>query len=121
MPASDGGDKGTCSHVAPQLLFPEEFDKVSKQADVYAFGVAVYEVLVGRTPFSDEGRGMIEIALLIMEGKRASKPENADDIGLGRGTWEFVQRCWHQDGSHDGRQHSERERRGNSNRRDNGL
>ena len=100
-PNSVDGHKGTRSHMAPELLLPTKFGRlngqVSKQTDVYAFGVVVYEVLVGHTPFSDEGRGTVEIATLIIEGKRASKPGKADDIGFGEGTWELVQRCWHED------------------------
>jgi len=101
MPISADEYKGTWSHMAPELLFSTKFGqrdgRVSKQADIYAFGVVVYEVLVGRTPFGGEGHPITAILMLIMEGKRASKPENADDIGFGKGTWELVQRCWHQD------------------------
>ena len=100
MPASIDEYKGTWSHMAPELLFPTKFGlldgRVSKQADIYAFGVVVYEVLVGRTPFGGEGHPITAILMMIMEGKRANKPENADAIGFGTGTWELVQRCWHQ-------------------------
>jgi len=98
MPASVDENKGTWSHMAPELLFPEKFGlpdgRISKQADIYAFGMVVYEVLTGRIPFTGEGRWFAEIIMRVMEGKRPSKPENADDIGFGRGTWELVQRCW---------------------------
>ncbi|KAF9641818.1 kinase-like protein, partial [Thelephora ganbajun] len=55
MPASMDECKGTWSHMAPELLHPEKFGlrdgRVSKQADIYAFGMVVYEVLTGRFPF----------------------------------------------------------------------
>ena len=85
--------------MAPELLYPSKFGlsfcKVSKQADIYAFGIVVYEVLTGRPPF--QMRRQAEIVLLVVEGKRPTKPENAGDIGFGGGTWEFIQQCWDQD------------------------
>ena len=87
--------EGTRSYIAPELLYPTKFDlsscQVSKQADIYAFGIVVYEVLTGRPPFGV--RQHQEITLLVLEGKRPTKPENAEDIGFGEGTWELVQQC----------------------------
>ena len=84
--------------MAPELLSPGKFGlpngRVSKEADIYAFGMVVYEVLTGRTPFAGEGRWLPEIIMGVMLGNRPSKPENAEDIGFGKGTWELVQRCW---------------------------
>ena len=93
--------KGTWSHMAPELLFPAKFGQrdaspISKLADIYAFGVTVYEVLVGRNPYGGNGVRVTEHFMRIIEGKGPSKPEKADDIGFGEGTWELVQRCWHQ-------------------------
>lgn len=105
MPASVDETKGTWSHMAPELIFPEKFGgedgRISKQADIYAFGMVVYEVLTGRTPFAGEGRWFAEIIMGVMKGNRPSKPENAEDIGFGKGTWELIQRCWNE--NRDGR------------------
>lgn len=80
--------------MAPELLFPGKLGppdgKVSKQTDIYAFGMVVYEVLTGRILSAGEGRGLPKIIMRIIEGKRPSKPENAEDIGFGRETWELV-------------------------------
>lgn len=93
--------KGTLSHMAPELLHPEKFYLgaclVSKQADIYAFGMVVYEVLTGCPPFGPEKFRHPEIILRVIEGKRPRKPEEVGDIGFGGGTWELVQQCWHQD------------------------
>ena len=87
--------------MAPELLCPVKLGlpngRVSKQADVYAFGMVVYEVLTGRAPFAGEGRWLPEIIMSVMEGDRPTMPENAEDIGFGSGTWELVQRCWNED------------------------
>jgi serine/threonine protein kinase len=98
MPASAVESKGTRSHMAPELLYPRKSDpregRVSEQADVYAFGMVVYEVLTGRPPWG--GRRQPEVTLRVIEGKRPNKPETAGDIGFGGGTWELVQQCWEQ-------------------------
>jgi len=98
--ASVDEGKGTLSHMAPELHHPGKFGlrhgRVSKQADIYAFGIVVYEVLTGCPPFGKEGRRQAEIILRVMEGKKPSKPEKADEIGFGGGTWELVQQCWSQ-------------------------
>ena len=93
--------KGTLSHMAPELLYPKKFGlrtcRVSKQADIYAIGMVIYEVLTGRPPFGLERRQHAEIVVRVLEGKRPREPERSEDIGFGGGTWELVQQCWHQD------------------------
>ena len=92
---------GTFSHMAPELLYPEKYGlrdcRLSEEADVYAFGMVVYEVLTGRTPFAVEKLRQLDIILRVMMGKRPRKPERTGEIGFGEGTWELVQRCWDQD------------------------
>ena len=86
--------------MAPELIIPKEFglpdSRVSKQADIYAFGMAVYEVLTGHPPFG-AGRLPATIMFQVTRGERPSKPERAGEIGFGGGTWEVVQQCWNPD------------------------
>ena len=79
--------------MAPELLYTSDFGltlcQVSKEADIYAFGMVIYEVFTGHpTKIS---------TFLVMKGRRPRKPENAGDIGFGEGTWELVQQCWDQE------------------------
>jgi serine/threonine protein kinase len=66
----------------PPELFSEN-SKVSKEADMYAFGIVVYEVVTGAYPF--ERRRTDELP---------NKPGDPVAIGFGEGTWEFAERCW---------------------------
>jgi len=101
MPVDGDECKSTLFYVAPELLYPEKFGlracRVSKQADIYALGMVIYEVLTGRPPFGAEKRRHPKVMQRVMEGKRPSEPENAEDIGFGGGTWELTQQCWHHD------------------------
>lgn len=101
MPANGDECKSTSFYVAPELLHPEKFGlgahRISKQADIYAFGMIIYEVLTGRPPFGAEKNRHPKVMQRVMEGKRPRKPENAEDIGFGGGTWELTQQCWHHD------------------------
>ena len=88
-------------HRAPELIYPEMFglctSRISKQADIYAFGMVIYEVLTRRCPFGAEGFSYLQIASHVLGGGRPRKPEKVGDIGFGGGTWELVQQCWHRD------------------------
>jgi len=87
--------------MAPELLHPQMFGlkeaRISKETDIYAFGIVVYEVLTGCPPFGAGGRRQAEIMFRVIEGQRPSKPERAMDIGFGGGTWDLTQQCWNQD------------------------
>ena len=103
---------GTVIFMSPELLVPSMFGFTGSipttEADVYAFGLVIYQVcdhdrdhslftyifqvLTGRLPFP--GLGMAEIAMNVVRRARPIKPENASAIGLSDSLWSFVQRCW---------------------------
>lgn len=89
---------GTPSHMAPELLFPAKFNKTSAQptkpADIYAFGMVVFEVLTGRQPFYDKNWQPLETVFHVMDGKRPTKPSDVEEVGFGGGTWKLVEECW---------------------------
>jgi serine/threonine protein kinase len=79
--------------MAPEL-FPEGA-RPSEEADMYAFGIVVYEVITGARPFGR--RRVEELFLLTTRGVRPNRPEDPIAIGFGEGTWEFAERCWDRD------------------------
>ena len=89
---------GTPLYMAPELLNPEKFGekraRLTQPADMYAFGMVIYEVLTGSNPFHDYDCGAIRLLVLISNGARPKKPSNAEEIGFGSGTWELVKECW---------------------------
>ena len=81
---------GTPGHMAPELI--SSGAKTSKEADMYAFGMVVYEVIAGTHPY--RLRKVWEIPILTIQGSRPSRPEAPVPAGFGQGTWEFAERCW---------------------------
>ena len=96
MTTTTGG--GTPLYMAPELLNPGKFGKTSSRptqpADIYAFGMVIYEVLTGFDPFYDQRFGTFQLLCCAVGGARPTKPENAEEIGFGSGTWELVKECW---------------------------
>jgi serine/threonine protein kinase len=90
---------GTPLYMAPELWNPERFGKTSSRptqpADVYALGMVIYEVLTGFDPFYDKKFGKsYELVPRVLNGARPTKPDHAEHIGFGSGTWELVKECW---------------------------
>lgn len=87
--------------MAPELMYPSKFNlhtpQVSREGDIHAFGMAMYEVVTGVRPFGAEGMRIEELMFVVMEGRRPEKPDNAEAIGFGNGVWDLVERCWSQD------------------------
>jgi serine/threonine protein kinase len=79
--------------MAPELLLEDA--EASKEADMYAFGMVVYEVLTGTLPFGS--RRVVALPMLTLQGSRPSEPEDPVAIGFGQGTWQFAERCWDED------------------------
>ena len=92
---------GTTPYMAPELIYPTKFglsrSQPSKEGDVYAFGMVVYEVVTGVRPFGVEGFRVEEVMCKVLDGVRPGKPENAGAIGFGGGVWGLVEACWSED------------------------
>jgi len=92
---------GTPPYMAPELMYPSKFNlhrpQVSREGDIYAFGMTMYEVVTGVRPFAAEGKRREELMFVVMEGGRPAKPENLEAAGFGNGVWDLVEKCWSQD------------------------
>ena len=90
---------GTVSFMAPELLHSTRFGLEkgvpSKEADIYALGMTVYQVLTGKWPFYPKRE--TEIMHVVISGVRPPKPENAEEIGMTEAVWELVRECWKED------------------------
>ena len=84
--ATAGGDaKGTPAYMAPELLQHNIF---TEKGDVYAYGMIVFEVLTGDTPWS--GLNQMQIMMQVCIQKDRPKLDGgapADLVAL-------MQRCW---------------------------
>ncbi|KAF9789236.1 kinase-like domain-containing protein [Thelephora terrestris] len=92
-------EEDTVSFMAPELLVPQKFGLEngvpSKEADIYALGMTVYQVLTGKSPFFPT-KGL-NIFFPIVSGARPSKPENAEGIGMTEDIWSLLQETWRED------------------------
>ena len=90
---------GTVPFMAPELLHSTMFglDKgvPSKEADIYAFGMTVYQVLTGQRPFYPKREA--EVVHAVISGERPPKPKDAERIGMTEVVWELVRMCWRED------------------------
>ena len=80
-----GGAKGTPAYMAPELLQSNTF---TEKTDVYAYGMIVFEVLAGDTPWS--GLNQMQIMMQVCIQKDRPKLDGgapADLVAL-------MQRCW---------------------------
>ncbi|KAF9645811.1 kinase-like protein [Thelephora ganbajun] len=99
MSCSTELEGGTAMFMSPELLAPKKFGmesaKPTTQADIYAFGLVVFQVLTGEIPF--RGLGSVGFVFPVVEGLRPAKPKDAFAIGFSDSLWDFVQRCWDAD------------------------
>ena len=90
--SAQGG--GTTPFMAPELLSPSMFRKtkcqVSREADVYAFGMVILQVLTGLMPF--QLLRETEISYKVIQGERPQRP--GKDSGISNELWQLLNRCW---------------------------
>ena len=68
---------GTVSHMPPELLRLEH-KRLTKKADIYALGILLYQVLLGRLPFAE--MVATQIIIFIASGKRLQLDETVPEV-----------------------------------------
>mmetsp|Transcript_34178 Transcript_34178/g.65293 ORF Transcript_34178/g.65293 Transcript_34178/m.65293 type:complete len:592 (+) Transcript_34178:185-1960(+) len=85
---SNGTEMGTPNYMAPEVL---SSGKITEKADVYSFGVLMWEVLTGQTPWAEYSAYQI-IYQVCFAGERPKIPETCN-----KSLAELMQACWHKD------------------------
>ena len=77
--------------LAPEIVNPTSgslVKKITKQGDVFAFGMVAFEIFSGQVPFS--GSKAEDAVLKINKGKRP----DIQTLGLTSGRKKLIQSCW---------------------------
>lgn len=82
--------------MSPELLDPERFGlkdgRPTKESDIYALGMVVYEVLRGQLPFPECNAAVV--IRKVMDGERPGRPEGSQGAWFTDELWEMLERCW---------------------------
>jgi serine/threonine protein kinase len=76
---------GTPCWTAPEIIRGEKYDE---RADVYSFGVIMWEVLTRRQPYA--GRNFMGVSLDVLEGRRPQIPHDCPAHFS-----KVLRKCWH--------------------------
>jgi serine/threonine protein kinase len=76
---------GTPCWTAPEVIRGEKYDE---RADVYSFGIVMWEVLTRKQPFG--GRNFMGVSLDVLEGKRPQVPGDCP-VEFKK----LMKKCWH--------------------------
>eukprot|EP00002_Diphylleia_rotans_P007582 TRINITY_DN1721_c0_g1_i7.p1 TRINITY_DN1721_c0_g1~~TRINITY_DN1721_c0_g1_i7.p1 ORF type:complete len:2527 (+),score=479.25 TRINITY_DN1721_c0_g1_i7:47-7627(+) len=75
---------GTVAYQAPEIL---EGKRYTEKADVYSFGIVVWEIESRKTPY--EAQDAVNVSVAVVKGTRPAIP-----TGVDLKTKELIQRCW---------------------------
>ena len=85
---------GSSRWLAPEIIDPSSSNPLtaSKSADIFAFAMLAVEVFTGDVPFGSMTEG--SVAVQITNGKRPTKPQVSEWLGLTAEMWKFIEKCW---------------------------
>ena len=87
---------GTIRWMSPELIAPENFDleksRPTKESDCYALGMVIYEVLSGKTPFSQHQAPLV--MKKVLDGERPERPEGEEGTLFTDNIWGMLELCW---------------------------
>jgi len=92
-------EQGISYFMAPELLLPTKYGLEkrvpSREADIYALGMTIYQILTSKQPFLQKRKARVMYAVIL--GERPVKPENAKEIGMTDAMWDLLKECWMED------------------------
>lgn len=100
--AGSGQPAGTYNYMAPEVFTGRDLDspRKAKAADIFSFGLVIYEMLTLRTPW--KRRPMMEVFESVLKGERPAwpTPDDVDFRGpIAKDLKDIVERCWRHDSS----------------------
>ena len=85
---------GTTPWMSPELLDPESFGlqkcRLTKESDLYALGMLIYEVLSGLVPFAPTKVPVLKI----LRGERPERPQGVQGAWFTDSIWGMLKLCW---------------------------
>ncbi|OCH85353.1 kinase-like protein [Obba rivulosa] len=88
---------GSTRWMSPELIDPEQFDlkkaELSRQSDIYALALVMWEIFTGRIPFYQFTREATVITQ-VLRGTRPRRPPQATQLGLLDDVWTMIEACW---------------------------
>ena len=83
--------------LSPERLSPKGFglkdSHPTTESDCYALGMAIYEVLSGRAPFSP-CTDVLVVVQKILDDKRPERPQGEEGARFTAGLWGMLELCW---------------------------
>jgi len=88
--------------MSPERIDPSMFglkdSRPTREADCYALGMVILEVLSGHSPFKGE-HGNFVVTQKVINGERPERPQGAGRAWFTDDLWEVLGQCWsHQPG-----------------------
>ncbi|KLO19000.1 kinase-like protein [Schizopora paradoxa] len=93
--SSTTGAKGSARWMAFELLSPRmngASGKHTKESDVWAYGMVIYELLTGHVPYMDL-KNDLQVSVAIAGGQLPAMPDNLDEENK-KHLWWICQKCW---------------------------
>jgi serine/threonine protein kinase len=83
------GGTGTPLYMAPEVIKGHRY---SNKADIFSFGVLLYEIVTGQKPLQQTGGNQFQLSAKITSGSREKIPDDVEPF-----TAALISRCWDDD------------------------
>ena len=87
-------DSGTAAYMAPEVISSDHFNT---KADVYAFGILMYEVIGGKRAYDGLLHGKKKLTLFQLKKKVEEGLRPEIDFPIKKGLRRMIEKCWSED------------------------